>query len=99
MNARFLTAASIALFLGSPAGAIDRIQTGGRSCAQIQSIIQAKRAVILQYGVGPGGALYDRAVADSLQCSGSGIGYRSSVRAKDTSACPVIFCRSTGLRP
>jgi hypothetical protein len=100
MNARFLAAASsLVLLTGSPAGAIDRIQTTGRTCSQIQSTVKTNRSVILVYGGGSGGALYDRAVADSSLCLGVGYGYRTSVPAKDTSACPVIFCRSGGLRP
>lgn len=100
MGVRFLTVISLAFLAGSPAVAIDRISTAGRSCAEIQSIIHAKRAVILQFGSGPGGALYDRAVADSIQCTGFGAGYRTTVVAKDTRTCPVTFCRSTSvLRP
>jgi hypothetical protein len=99
MNARFLTAAWLALLVSDPAAAIDRIQTAGRSCSEIQSVIQAKRTVILVYGTGPGGPLYDRAVADGPLCLGVGLGYHAYVRAKDTSACTVTFCRSTGLRP
>lgn len=100
MDARTLTIVSLAFLAGTPAVAIDRITTAGRSCAQIQSIIHSKRAVILQYGTGPGGTLYDRAVADSVQCTGFGAGYRTTVVAGDTRTCPVTFCRPTSvLRP
>jgi hypothetical protein len=86
----------------SPAMAIQRQQTMTRSCAEVQALVQQQGAVILQYS-SPGRSgppLYDRAVADSDKCFGSGYGARDYVPARDRRDCAVWVCRpNTDLRP
>ncbi|MBB5575720.1 MULTISPECIES: hypothetical protein [Rhizobium] len=102
MKAQIIVLAAFAVFAASPVAAIQRLQTATRSCAEVQSFVQANRAVILQYPStrGSGGLLYDRAVANSDVCLGNGFGERSSVPSKDKRNCPIWICApSTDLRP
>ena len=102
MKTKIIAVAGLAFFAANTASAIDRIQTAGRSCSEVQSIIRANRAVIVQYPASQRGAglLYDRAVSDRDMCLGSGFGERSYIPARDTSRCGIWICRpSTDLRP
>ncbi|MBB4569409.1 hypothetical protein [Rhizobium leucaenae] len=102
MKAQITVLAAFAIVAAFPAFAIERLQTTTRSCADIQSFVQANRAVILQYPAarGSGGLLYDRAVANSDVCLGSGFGEQSYVPSRDKRNCAVWVCRSsTDLRP
>lgn len=100
MNAKFVALAVIALTLADPAFAIERQQIGARSCSEVQSLVRAQGAVILQYAGRSGLKLYERAVANSDKCFGSGYGEQTYVPTKDRRDCAVWVCRpSTDLRP
>lgn len=92
--ALFLTVMAIA----GPASAISRYESLGKTCASVQQLIAAERAVILRYPAPRGGpVLYDRYVADSGQCDISGYAGRSYVPTRDNPVCPVYNCRPSSV--
>ncbi|MDL2407011.1 hypothetical protein PY650_15330 [Rhizobium calliandrae] len=102
MKAQITVLAALAVFVASPASAIQRLQTASRSCAEVQSFVRANRAVIVQYRSARGSAplLYERAVANSDVCLGNGFAEETYVPAKDKRNCAILVCRSTtDLRP
>lgn len=101
MKAELITLTTLLAIAASPALAIQRQQTMNKTCSEVQSLVRAQGAVILQYpGTRSSGLLYDRAVATSEMCFGSGYGERTYVPARDRRDCAVWVCRpGTNLRP
>lgn len=97
---KFTATVSTLILLASPAWAISRVDTRGRSCAAIQALIAKERAVILRYPSRDGRTtLYDRYVSSASQCGPGYYAERTYIPATDGS-CPVSNCESsTDLAP
>ena len=91
---RIAIALPILLAAAADASAISRYDIGNKSCAQVQSIVQSERAVILRYRSphNPALTLYDRYVSDGRYCQSSEVATRTSVPTADTYNCPVRKC-------
>jgi len=84
--------------VAEPAWAISRYESLGKTCASVQQLIAAERAVILRYPAPRGGpVLYDRYVADGGQCDMSDYAGRSYVPTKDNPLCPVYSCKPSSV--
>ena len=91
---RIAVALPILLAAAADASAISRYDIGNKSCAQVQSIVQSERAVILRYRSqhNPALTLYDRYVSDGRYCQSSEIATRTGVPAADRNYCPLRKC-------
>jgi hypothetical protein len=79
--------------LASPALAISRVETTGKSCAQVKSIVQSQGAAILRYhSKRSGQILYDRYVRNRHSCVLGEITKRATVPTADAAHCPVLKC-------
>ncbi|MCZ3376045.1 hypothetical protein [Rhizobium sp. AG207R] len=97
---RIIAAALIptVMAIAGPASAISRYESLGKTCASVQQLIAAERAVILRYPSSRGGpVLYDRYVAGRGQCDISDYASRSYVPTKDNPACPVYNCKPSSV--
>lgn len=82
----------ISIGIATPAMAISRYETRGRSCAAVQSFVASNRQAILRYPSRDGQTtLYDRYVSSSAECGPGLYGVRASVPTADGS-CPVVNC-------
>jgi len=90
----------VLLALASPSFAIESITSTGLSCQSIHSVVNQKRSVLLRYSGRSGMPIYNRVVANSVQCNGAGTSQRAYFPAADTKSCPVLVCVSVSdLRP
>ena len=82
------------LAMSSPASAISRVQTTGKTCAAIGQILSREGAAILRYPSKrtPGITLYDRYVANANSCLQGEITQRATVPTRDTNSCAVLKC-------
>ncbi|MGY5779778.1 hypothetical protein [Rhizobium sp. LEGMi135b] len=84
--------------IAGPASAISRYESLGKTCASVQQLIAAERAIILRYPAPRGGpVLYDRYVAGNGQCGISDYAARSYVPTRDNPVCPVYNCKPSSV--
>ena len=91
---RIAIALPILLAAAADASAISRYDTGNKSCAEVQGIVQSQGAVILRYRSqhNPALTLYDRFVSDGRYCQSSEIATRTGVPTADRNYCPLRKC-------
>ncbi|MBX3530897.1 MAG: hypothetical protein KF849_09840 [Rhizobiaceae bacterium] len=68
--------------------AANRPDTRSMSCERVQSLIRDRGAVVMTTGR----HTYERFVARDSACYRPEIAWQTTVRAKDTGACPVYHC-------
>ncbi|MBB3384366.1 hypothetical protein ACK83U_15300 [Rhizobium sp. WW22] len=84
--------------VAGPAWAISRYESLGKTCASVQQLVAAERAVILRYPSSRGGpVLYDRYVAGRGQCGISDYASRAYVPTRDNPLCPVYNCKPSSI--
>lgn len=82
----------IVLAMTSPALAISRVSSTGKTCAALRGIINSQGAVIVTHpGTRQSGTLYDRYVRDSSYCDPGNVATDDWVPAKDGS-CRLYNC-------
>jgi hypothetical protein len=90
-----LAAATMSIFASgvSPAAAISRVSATSHTCADLRTIINRQRAVIVTHpGTRSSGTLYDRYVSGSAYCDPGYIATDDWVPAKDGS-CRLYNCQ------
>ena len=84
---------ALALVMATTAShAINRYNIGGKSCSEVQSILQREGAAVLRYTTKRGVTRYDRYVSATRFCTGSDSARRASVPTTDNRNCPVKRC-------
>jgi hypothetical protein len=85
---RTLCAAAAVAMTATTVMAANRPDTRSMSCEQVRSFIRDRGAVVMTTGQ----HTYDRFVARDSACYRPDIAWQTTVRARDTGACPVYHC-------
>jgi hypothetical protein len=80
------------VIVASPSMAIERMNSTGSSCQAIHAAVAQKRELLLRYTAPSGIPIYNRVVADSNLCFGSGSPDTTYFPSADKRACEVTIC-------